>query len=103
MPQTQFRASGAGVVTAPNTLLNDFGLDSSQRQGDVQADRRQIEAGIPFGQRMTTTAEIANMVTFLLSPQSSHTTGHLIHVDGEYPPILIISRFFNDPSAYISR
>lgn len=39
---------------------------------------------IPLGQRMTTTEEIANMVAFLLSEKSSHTTGQLIHVDGGY-------------------
>jgi L-fucose dehydrogenase len=53
-------------------------------QPDPEAARRRIEARIPFEQRMTTTQEIANMVTFLLSPQSSHTTGQLIHVDGGY-------------------
>lgn len=39
---------------------------------------------IPLGQRMTTAEEIANMVAFLLSDLSSHTTGQLIHVDGGY-------------------
>jgi len=39
---------------------------------------------IPFEKRMTTAEEIANMVVFLLSDCSSHTTGQLIHVDGGY-------------------
>jgi L-fucose dehydrogenase len=43
-----------------------------------------IKANIPLGNRMTTTAEIANMAAFLLSERSSHTTGQLIHVDGGY-------------------
>lgn len=43
-----------------------------------------IVANIPFEKRMTTSEEIANMTAFLLSEQSSHTTGQLIHVDGGY-------------------
>jgi L-fucose dehydrogenase len=39
---------------------------------------------IPFEQRMTTAEEIADMVLFLLSTRSSHTTGQLVHVDGGY-------------------
>lgn len=39
---------------------------------------------IPLEKRMTTSAEIANAVVFLLSDRSSHTTGQLIHVDGGY-------------------
>jgi L-fucose dehydrogenase len=39
---------------------------------------------IPLENRMTTSEEIANMVAFLLSSRSSHTTGQLIHVDGGY-------------------
>jgi L-fucose dehydrogenase len=45
---------------------------------------KQITSKIPLGQRMTTSVEIANMVAFLLSERSSHTTGQLIHVDGGY-------------------
>lgn len=45
---------------------------------------KMITANIPLGNRMTTTEEIASMVTFLLSERSSHTTGQLIHVDGGY-------------------
>jgi L-fucose dehydrogenase len=43
-----------------------------------------ITAKIPFQHRMTTPQEIANMVIFLLSDKSSHTTGQMIHVDGGY-------------------
>ncbi|TAE24606.1 MAG: SDR family oxidoreductase [Cytophagales bacterium] len=45
---------------------------------------QKIVSKIPLEQRMTTTEEIANMVAFLLSDRSSHTTGQLIHVDGGY-------------------
>ncbi len=45
---------------------------------------KHITAKIPLGNRMTTAEEIANMVAFLLSEKSSHTTGQLIHVDGGY-------------------
>ena len=43
-----------------------------------------ITSKIPLGQRMTTKEEIGDMVTFLISPKSSHTTGQIIHVDGGY-------------------
>lgn len=43
-----------------------------------------ITEKIPLEKRMTTAEEIANMVAFLLSERSSHTTGQLIHVDGGY-------------------
>lgn len=45
---------------------------------------KSITANIPLENRMTTPEEIAAMVVFLLSDQSSHTTGQLIHVDGGY-------------------
>lgn len=44
----------------------------------------EITRRIPLGKRMTTDSEIAATVAFLLSNQSSHTTGQLIHVDGGY-------------------
>ncbi|HXR83723.1 MAG TPA: SDR family oxidoreductase [Hanamia sp.] len=45
---------------------------------------KSITSKIPLEQRMTTAEEIANMVAFLLSKKSSHTTGQIIHVDGGY-------------------
>jgi L-fucose dehydrogenase len=45
---------------------------------------KEITSHIPLQQRMTTTEEIANMVAFLLSSVSSHTTGQIIYVDGGY-------------------
>lgn len=45
---------------------------------------KEITSKIPLGNRMTTAEEIANMVAFLLSDRSSHTTGQLIYVDGGY-------------------
>ena len=45
---------------------------------------KNITDKIPLEKRMTTVEEIANMVVFLLSSKSSHTTGQLIHVDGGY-------------------
>jgi L-fucose dehydrogenase len=45
---------------------------------------KKINDKIPLGKRMTTDKEIADMVVFLLSDKSSHTTGQLIYVDGGY-------------------
>ncbi len=49
-----------------------------------QEKLKEIESKIPLGNRMTTAKEIADMVCFLLSNRSGHTTGQLIHVDGGY-------------------
>lgn len=51
---------------------------------DSEEKLRTITEKIPLEKRMTTAEEIANMVAFLLSERSSHTTGQLIHVDGGY-------------------
>lgn len=51
---------------------------------DPEAALRKITERIPLGKRMTTTQEIADMVVFLLSARSSHTTGQILHVDGGY-------------------
>ncbi|MFD1820786.1 L-fucose dehydrogenase [Pseudarcicella hirudinis] len=51
---------------------------------DPEEALAKINSKIPLGNRMTTSEEIANMVAFLMSKRSSHTTGQLIHVDGGY-------------------
>ena len=55
------------------------------RQPDPNATLKRISEQIPLEGRMTTTAEIAAAVVFLLSPtQSSHTTAQHVIVDGGY-------------------
>lgn len=49
-----------------------------------QEKLKEITSRIPLENRMTTAEEIAAMAVFLLSEQSSHTTGQIIHVDGGY-------------------
>lgn len=51
---------------------------------DPEQTLAQINERIPLGKRMTTAEEIANMVVFLLSDKSSHTTGQMVYVDGGY-------------------
>jgi len=49
-----------------------------------EAKLKMIISKIPLEKRMTTAEEIAATTVFLLSPQSSHTTGQQIIVDGGY-------------------
>lgn len=51
---------------------------------DGAQTKAHIERLIPLESRFTTCEEIANMVVFLASPRSSHTTGQVIFVDGGY-------------------
>ncbi len=54
------------------------------QEDDPERRKKEIKQRIPLEKRFTTPQEIANMVVFLLSQRSSHTTGQLIHVDGGY-------------------
>jgi L-fucose dehydrogenase len=51
---------------------------------DPEGKKDAITRNIPLGSRMTTPAEIAAAAVFLLSSQSTHTTGQYIFVDGGY-------------------
>lgn len=55
-----------------------------EQSKDPSAAKRQIEDIIPLGQRFTTSQEIADMVVFLSSQRSLHTTGQIHYVDGGY-------------------
>jgi len=54
------------------------------RDANPAARLAEITRRIPLGRRMTTAEEIAATVIFALSPQSSHTTGQWLFVDGGY-------------------
>jgi L-fucose dehydrogenase len=71
----------AVIVAECYTPLYEKWIQSLPNPEEKLAD---ITSRIPLGQRMTTAEEIANMVAFLLSKRSSHTTGQLIYVDGGY-------------------
>ena len=55
-----------------------------QGRPDPARALQDIAGRIPLGHRMTTAAEIADLVAFLLSDRSSHTTGQWLHPDGGY-------------------
>ncbi len=56
-------------------------LDSGD---DPESRLAAITARIPLGHRMTDAREIADMVAFVLSDRSAHTTGQWLFVDGGY-------------------
>jgi L-fucose dehydrogenase len=51
---------------------------------DPEQARAEIARLVPLERRFTTVQEIADMVVFLASPRSSHTTGQVLFVDGGY-------------------
>lgn len=51
---------------------------------DPAERRRQAEQNIPFGRRMTTIEEFADLVVFVASARAGHLTGELIINDGGY-------------------
>lgn len=71
----------AVIVAECYTPLYEKWIKTFENAEEKLAD---ITRKIPLEHRMTTAEEIANMVAFLLSQKSSHTTGQLIYVDGGY-------------------
>lgn len=71
----------AVVVAECYTPLYESWINTFENKEEKLAS---ITSKIPLGKRMTTAEEIANMVTFLLSEKSSHTTGQILYIDGGY-------------------
>lgn len=71
----------AVIVAECFTPLYEAWINTFENRDEKLAS---ITQNIPLENRMTTAEEIANMVVFLLSEKSSHTTGQLIYVDGGY-------------------
>lgn len=78
--QYGIRVNGV-IVSECYTSMYDQWIKSLPNPEEIL---EKIKSRIPLENRMTTIEEIANMVVFLLSSCSSHTTGQLIHVDGGY-------------------
>lgn len=51
---------------------------------DPAGTKAKIESTIPLGHRFTEAAEIADLVVFLASSRSGHTTGQILFPDGGY-------------------
>ena len=92
--QTNYAASKAGIigftkslakeVASRNILVNAVAPGFIQTQmTDVLKDniKEEIANSIPLG-RMGTVQDVANVVKFLASEESSYITGQVIHVDG---------------------
>ncbi|WP_348798077.1 SDR family oxidoreductase [Flavobacterium adhaerens] len=71
----------AVVVAECYTPLYENWINTFENKEEKLAS---ITNKIPLGKRMTTAEEIANMVVFLLSEKSSHTTGQILYIDGGY-------------------
>ena len=56
----------------------------AEKTEDPQAFIDEMRSRVPLGRRMTTAEEIANVVVFLASGRSAHTTGQIIYPDGGY-------------------
>ena len=68
-------------VVAPGNVLTDGSVWDYRKQTDPKGLESWLESAVPLG-RLSTAAEIAQSIVFLLSSQSSFITGSTITVDG---------------------
>ena len=61
---------------------------------DPESTEARIKSTIPLGNRFTQAHEIADLVAFLASERSSHTTGQVMYPDGGYTHL---DRAYSDP------
>ena len=79
--------AGDGVrvnAVLPAEVMTPMYAQWLRTRTDPDETLRQITNRIPLGRRMTSDREIADLVVFLLSDRSSHTTGQWLHPDGGY-------------------
>ncbi len=79
--------AGDGVrvnAVLPAEVMTPMYAQWLQSRPDPAQAQRDIAGRIPLEHRMTTDREIADLVVFLLSDRSSHTTGQWLHPDGGY-------------------
>lgn len=92
--QTNYSASKAGIIGFTKSLAKEVGsrniLVNAVAPGFIQTDmtdilkeevKEEITKNIPL-KRMGTTEDVANVVKFLASEDSSYITGQVIHIDG---------------------
>ncbi len=92
--QTNYAASKAGIIGFTKSLAKEVGsrniLVNAVAPGFIQTSmtdvlkdeiKQEIEKAIPL-KRMGTVEDVANVVKFLASSDSSYITGQVLHVDG---------------------
>ena len=92
--QTNYAASKAGIIGFTKSLAKEVGsrgvLVNAVAPGFIQTQmtqvlkddiKEEIAKNIPL-KRMGTVRDVANVVKFLASEESSYVTGQVIHVDG---------------------
>jgi L-fucose dehydrogenase len=68
----------------PGSVWTNSYVKWARQFPDPEERRRLAEQNIPFGRRMTTVAEFADLVVFVASGRATHLTGEIIVCDGGY-------------------